>query len=79
MLLTAHCYCKSLIIKIDNESQIPSILIEDRASLPAARIYASAAGKIGEFKDCAATLVRFFTSIAVVREAADRLRDHPLV
>lgn len=75
---TAHCYCKSLIFERDKENPIPSILIEDRAKLPSSSIYANAVIKIGEFGDCAATLVRFFTSIAVAREAADRLRGHPL-
>jgi hypothetical protein len=52
-------------------------LVEDKATLPPPTIYSTAAIKIGEYGDCAATLVRFFTSIASVREAADPLRGHP--
>ncbi len=60
-------------------SPIPSgFLIEERATLPAPVIYTNAAAKIGEFGDCAAVLLRFFTSISVAREAAARLRHHPL-
>jgi hypothetical protein len=44
---------------------------------PSRTVYANAIVKIGEFGDCAATLVRFFASIASAREAAKRLRDHP--
>jgi hypothetical protein len=76
--LAAHYYCKSLIIERDNETPILPILIEDRAKLPASSIYANAVVKIGQFGDCVATLVRFFTSIAGAREAADRLRAHRL-
>lgn len=74
--LTAHYYCKSLLT--NNESPIHAILIEDRAKLPPSTVYANAVLKIGEFGDCGATLVRFFASIAAAREAAERLRDHPL-
>jgi hypothetical protein len=74
--LKAHYYCESLLI--NNESPIHFILIEDRAKFPSSSIYTNAVVKIGEFGDCAATLVRFFASIAVTREAADRLRGHPL-
>ena len=72
--LTAYLYCKSLILTDD---PIDAILIEDRAKLPTSGVYANAVIKIGEFGACAATLVRFFTSIAVAREAAERLRGHP--
>lgn len=72
---TAHLYCRSLLE--NGVGPIPSILIEDRAKLPASSVYANAVVKIGEFGGSAAALVRFFTSIAAAREAADRLRGHP--
>ncbi len=74
--LKAHCYCKSLLL--DDDGPRPAILIEDRAKFPPSTIYANAVAKIGEFGDCAATVVRFFASIAAAREAAERLRGHPL-
>src|SRR5271170_4936622 len=49
-----------------------------QAKFPPSTIYANAVAKIGEFGDCAATVVRFFASIAAAREAAERLRGHPL-
>ena len=73
--LTAHYYCKSLLT--NDDGPIHAILIEDRARLPPSTVYANAVVKIGEFGDCAATLVRFFASIAAAREAAKRLRHHP--
>ena len=73
--LKAHYYCKSL---LTNDGPIHAILIEDRAKLPPSTVYANAVVKIGEFGDCGATLVRFFASIAAARDAAERLRDHPL-
>jgi hypothetical protein len=76
--LTAHYYCKSLLYAmVEGENAIPSILIEDRAKLPPSGIYANSVIRIGELGDCARTIVRFFTSIAASREAADRLQNHP--
>lgn len=73
---TAYLYLKSLLFDTNGE-RVMATLVEDRAKLPSPAIYPNAALKIGEFGGCAAELVRFFASIAAVREAAERLLHHP--
>src|SRR5215467_10347386 len=53
--LEAHLYCKSLLL--NDIGPRPALLMGDRAKPPPSVIYENAVVKVGEFRDCAATLV----------------------
>jgi hypothetical protein len=76
----AHVQLKAMIVGHPTvaASSISALVVEDKTKFPPPQIYPCAAAKIGEFGDCAADIVLFFSRLSATREAAERLLHHPM-